>query len=85
MTWAETVCSYTSSEATAYPFWGITLNSPHGEVLLSGVWFNREAAETYLENRRYRFPKKARVFCFSGHESTHIRQLHDVARAEVNP
>lgn len=71
-------------EATAIPFWGITTRggASGGMVLHAGIWFNRPDAEEHLRLHSYRYPKSARVWCFSGHESAHLREMYANARAE---
>lgn len=65
-----------NAEATAYPYWIIcTISSTGTLALVAGVWFTREAAEQHLKARRHAYPKRAEVFCASGHRSEHYRRL----------
>ena len=69
------------TEATSYPFWAIVLNGLHGKQLVSnGFWFSREAAEAELKANKHRYSKSAYVYCFSGHQSPHVRALYVLAR-----
>ncbi|MGE3705686.1 MAG: hypothetical protein AB7I13_10470 [Vicinamibacterales bacterium] len=70
------------NEATSFPWWAITTRALHGETVHAGPYFSRESAEAYMEAHRYRYPKSARVFCFSGHESPAYRDLYEKARAQ---
>ena len=65
-----------SSEGTAYPFWIIVTLSRRGVItFLDGVWFSRAAAEEYLSDHAYNYPKNALVYCASGHKSYGWRTL----------
>lgn len=72
------------NEATAYPWWAI-VDPRHGLVSarasvdhvasqITGPFFSRASAEQTLSERRYRFGKHAKVYCFSGHMSPDYRQ-----------
>ncbi len=37
--------------------------------MITGVFFSRETAEEFLQNHKYRYSDRAKVFCFSGHNS----------------
>lgn len=77
--WAEA-----PNDITSVPWWAITVESKigrRGEIMLAGPYFSRADAESYLKSRHYRFPKNARVYCFSGHESQRFSELSYAARA----
>lgn len=68
------------NEATVYPFWVIAIKGGaviRRPVMLAGFWFSREAAEAHLKAKAHRYPKKAFVYCESGHSSTDVRKLYD--------
>lgn len=72
------------NDATAYPVWVIVKRCGLGKhEWLAGPWFNRVDATWYLEARRHAFGPKAFVYCFSGHESWHMRELYAIARNEA--
>jgi hypothetical protein len=72
------------NDATAFPVWAICLKAGFGHIVwLSGPWFNRRDAEDFLKARNYRFPVKAFVYCFSGEESWHWKELYAIARKEA--
>jgi len=78
---AELLIRYTDNESTAYPVWGIVSNAGLGKIAWhSGPWFNREDAEDHLKNKAHRYPKSAKVYCFSGTMSWHYREIVDAAR-----
>lgn len=82
---AELILSHgEKTEATALPFWYIAVKggSVQGgrNVILRGVWFNREAAEDHLKAKAHRYPKTAFVYCDSGHDSWHWKNLYEYAR-----
>lgn len=83
--YAEIIKSYgENNDITAYPYWAIVNDTKGGPPrMVQGIWFNRADAERHLESRRYEYGKKAIVYCFSGHYSTHVRELHDLARDEL--
>jgi len=71
------------NDITAYPYWAIVKKAGLGrQAILAGIWFNREDAERYLEAKRYNFGKTAFVYCFSGHESWHLKEMYENARTE---
>lgn len=75
-----------NSEATALPFWYIAVKAGAvhrgRNVILRGIWFNREDAEAHLKKAAHRYPKNAFVYCDSGHDSWHMRELYRIAREE---
>lgn len=75
-----------NTEATAYPFWYIACRagSVHRgrNVILRGFWFSREAAEAHLARAAHRYPKTAFVYCDSGHDSAHVKNLYRIARED---
>ncbi len=82
MTTDEILLSSKDNEATSYPYWAIVKPGSFGRmVMLAGVWFNRPAAESHLESKRYNYGAKAFVYCFSGHESRHVKELYENARS----
>lgn len=72
------------NEATAFPYWAIVTNTgaanPGRKVIHAGIWFSREDAENHLTARSYAYPKKATVYCFSGHPSADYRRLVELSR-----
>lgn len=71
------------TEATDYPIWAIVKKAGFGQhAWLSGPWFNREDAVRHLNAKRHRYGDKAFVYCFSAHESWHMRELYALARGE---
>lgn len=40
---------------------------------ITGPFFSRESAQKHLENRRYAFSKRARVYCHSGYWSAEYK------------
>lgn len=84
--WREIILSHgENNEATGRPFWFIACNAggAHSgrEVLIRGIWFNREDAEAHLKAKAYNYPKTAYVFCASGNDSEHMRELYELARS----
>lgn len=75
-----------NTEGTMYPIWFIAVKRgimPCAAVMVSnGFWFSREAAEEHLKYKKHRYPKSAFVWCGSGHDSAHIRELYNIARTE---
>lgn len=67
------------NEGTAYPRWAIvdprqrmvraSDSVDHVASQITGPFFSRASAEQTLSERRYRFGKHAKVYCFSGHMS----------------
>ena len=84
MTLQELVKSHgDQNDGTAFPFWIIASKAGLGKIAIesSGFWFNREDAERFLKATRYRFPKTAFVYCMSGHDSWHVKELYALANA----
>ena len=73
------------NDATTFPFWGIAIKAGfHGYVMISnGFWFSRKSAQDHLEAKRHRYPKTAVVYCFSGHDSWHVKELYAMANSEL--
>lgn len=44
---------------------------------ITGIWFSREEAETYLKNHAYNFSEYARVYCHTGHQSWQYKEAID--------
>lgn len=62
------------NEATAYPWWAIVQPEKKGTAAIgAGPFFSRKSAQDYLEGHRYRYSKKAYVYCFSGNQSPEYR------------
>lgn len=82
---AGLLLSRTDNEATAYPFWFIAIRGGVAQqgrmVMLRGIWFSREAAETHLKNKAHRYPKSAFVYCDSGHDSFDLKEVYELAKA----
>lgn len=79
------------NDATAFPWWAITVESKigyRGEIVVAGPFFSREKAQTVFDARFYCL-KDARVYCFTGHESNDLRTLYragqQLAMLEVKP
>jgi hypothetical protein len=79
-------------EGTSYPWWMIVTpvqNLDKGRAgasriamgAITGPFFSRESAESYLKATRYNFGKGTVVWCASGHESREYRQAIDNAEA----
>ena len=75
-----------NNEATAAPYWLILdprqnmracLNQLASQI--TGPFFSRADAERHLDRFRYRFTKRARVYCHSGCSSFHYKEA--VAKA----
>ncbi len=65
-----------SAESTDYPVWIIVTMRANGDMLYhAGPWFSRQAAQDYLTSKSYNYPKKAVVYCASGHMSWDYRNL----------
>jgi hypothetical protein len=63
------------NEITAYPWWAIVQPERKGDSAIgAGPFFSRKSAQEYLDGHRYRYTKKAFVFCFSGHASPDYRE-----------
>lgn len=77
----ELVLQSPDNEATAYPFWFIGEGKGRPKMV-RGFWFSRDAAQKHLEARAYNYPKKAYVYCDSGHDSVHVKKLYDLLRSE---
>jgi hypothetical protein len=84
MTTHEVMLSHgEKNDGTAFPFWGIAQRAGLGRIaLLAGVWFNRQDAKAHLDAKGHRYPKSAFVYCFSGHESWHLKEMYTNARDE---
>lgn len=82
---SELVLSATSNEATAFPYWFITIPGNGHQRILAGIWFNREDAERYLQAASHNFPKNAFVYAGSGWHSWHLKELYAMARLEPTP
>lgn len=84
MTTAGVILSHSDNECTSFPFWAIVKKCNSGQMhMLAGVWFNREDAERFLNATHHRYGDKAFVYCFSGHDSWHIKELYNIARKEA--
>jgi hypothetical protein len=64
------------TEGTAYPWWFICdpcqnmrMDLAVAAMSIRGPFFSREEAEAQLEATRYRFSKRAAVWCASGYDS----------------
>jgi len=71
-----------NNDATSFPYWYVAVETSHGPRKLSrGIWFDRPTAQKYLDGHRYRYPKKAIIYCDSGHESTTgLVRAYDLAK-----
>ena len=71
------------NDGTQFPYWMVAIKAGfHGYVpISSGFWFSRKSAEDHLKAKAHRYPKTAVVYCFSGHDSWHVRELYALARA----
>jgi len=63
------------NEITSYPWWGV-VDPKRGCDGVIGPFFSRKTAEEHLALKRHRYGPKARVFCFSGHDSADYRAVH---------
>lgn len=62
------------NESTAEPWWVILdprqmfrLNVHELASMITGPFFSRESAESFLKRTRYNFGKHAKVYCHSGY------------------
>ena len=76
------------NESTRSPYWLII---DHGKSMskcvdfscqITGLFFSREEAETYLEERYYEFSKRAKVYCLSGHHGEAYDRSYNKAKGE---
>ena len=70
------------NEGTASPYWMILdpRQNMNMDVYMlasqiSGPFFSREDAQTYMDNRRHHFSRRAKVFCHPGHFSHKYENL----------
>jgi rhodanese-related sulfurtransferase len=70
-------------ESTSYPYWMIldprqTLRiDPHYLAsMITGPFFSREDAESYLKQTSYNFSKNAVVYCASGYYSKKYKKFY---------
>jgi hypothetical protein len=69
---------------TDVPFWFIAMNSPHGKVMLAGIFFSQEDASSHLERKRHRYPKSAHTWCAGAVDShSGLRGLHALFKDPV--
>jgi len=80
----NTIKSCPNVEATRSPYWLIldprqNMSCDIYELAgqITGPFFSREDAQLHLESKRYRFSKRAKVFCHSGTYSYKYEQLWD--------
>lgn len=82
MTTHEIVLSHgEEDEFTNCPIWAITepCNTESGDnqqIWLAGPWFNRPDAEDFLKAKRHRFGETAHVYCLSGGQSWHMKEIY---------
>ena len=84
----------TENEGTAAPWWLIidpkqnfrtNIDGCHAIAhMISGPFFSREAAQRYLDNKRYNFGSNAIVYCHSGHYSHEYTEAYKKAFKENN-
>ena len=76
----------TDTEATRAPFWIII--DPRQMMrpdvyrvasMVSGIFFSRDSAQSYLNANPHHYSKAARVYCHSGHFSYDYRKAWDTA------
>lgn len=68
------------NEATAYPWWCVVAKNHLGALsILAGPFFSRDRAEAHRQARIYEYGHGSIVYCFSGHNSEHYRDLIDSA------
>ena len=67
---------HSDNEATRSPYWLILDPQQNMECSvfnlanqISGPFFSRKDAQDYLDSHRYKYSKRAVVFCHSGHYS----------------
>jgi 3-mercaptopyruvate sulfurtransferase SseA len=72
------------NEATSYPWWMIVDPAQNMPARVSwtadqvtGPFFSREEAEEVLRTERYRFGKRAAVYCHSGHRTREYKAAID--------
>ena len=69
------------NEATQAPYWVIIdpvyrgkLNVSSVGGMITGIFFSREEAESYLTAKQYNYSPRAGVYCCSGHHNTEYKQ-----------
>ena len=79
-----------NNEATSAPFWLILDPKQNMDCdifglagQITGVFFSREKAESYLKAHRYNFTERAKVFCHSGCYSYEYANAYDKAEKET--
>lgn len=72
------------NEATRAPYWMILdpVQNMGCDIHLlacqiTGPFFSRDDAESFLQRTRYNFSERARVYCLSGHNSAKYAQLFE--------
>lgn len=78
------------NEATSAPYWLILDPKQNMDCdifalasQITGVFFSRESAESYLKAHRYNFGKRAVVFCHSGCYSYEYSNAYKIAEQET--
>lgn len=70
--------AYSDNEITAHPWWAVVRTKRKGPAaIVAGPFFSRERAESYRQQRMYEHGKDTIVYCFSGHNSQHYRDLRE--------
>ena len=68
------------NDATAHPWWAVVKRNHMGEhAILAGPFFSRERALQHYLGRKYEY-RKAIVYCFSGHNSQHYKELREILK-----
>lgn len=66
------------NDGTAYPWWAVVAKNRMGpSAILAGPFFSRERAEQHRQARLYEYGKGSVVWCFSGYQSWHYRDLRE--------
>ena len=71
------------NDATAHPWWAVVAENRMGpHAILAGPFFSRERAEQHRQARLYEYGKGSIVWCFSGHNSQHYKDLREALKNE---
>jgi len=80
------------NEATAEPYWLILdprqmlrIDPDMLASMVTGPFFSRESAQLELDSHRYRYGKRAVVYCMSGYRSDDYRRAVKAAAMKGDP
>lgn len=73
------------NDGTSHPWWAVVSKSRMGaHAILAGPFFSRERAEQHRQARLYEYGKGSVVWCFSGHNSQHYRDLREALKEDAD-